>query len=69
MARKVFIHYLTTLSVRKTAAQLSQTVNSELEIISKQAIVVQSKALSQLLLFGLKKTSKCFGVATVLAQN
>jgi hypothetical protein len=69
MARKVFIYYLTTLSVPKTVAMFCKTVNSELEIMWKQAVVVQFEALSHLLMEGLMKTMKCFGLTTLWSQT
>jgi hypothetical protein len=69
MARKVFIYYLTTLSVPKAVALFCKTVNNELEIMWKQAVVVQFEVLSQLLMEGLMKTMKCFGIATLWAQT
>jgi hypothetical protein len=69
MTRKVFIYYLTTLSVPKAVALFCKTVNSELEIMWKQAVVVQFEALSQHFMERLMKTMKCFGVATLWAQT
>jgi hypothetical protein len=69
MARKVFIHYLTSLSVPKTVALFCTTVNSELEIVWKQAVVVQCEVLSQLFVVELMKTMMFVGVATVWAQT